>query len=182
LRPRVAEVFQEGLQFRLGDIIKQVNGGPDITTPSGLFSELRGLKGDVMVTVERNGEELQVTTPVRIAADPLNARAINLSGLIIGKPWRFDDFEFNPTGNLVVDWFETSEEAGMTDAQVSDYIVSVDGQKFAELDPLFSYLNGLPEDAMVDIILKRLSSAQEFYREYRRITLSRNKLEWVEVQ
>ncbi len=70
----------------------------------------------------------------------------------------------------------------MTDAQVSDFIVSVDGQKFAELDPLFIYLNGLPEDAMVGIILKRLSIAQEFYREYRRITLSRNKLEWVEVQ
>lgn len=182
LRPRVAEVFQEGLQFQLGDIIKQVNDGPDVTTPSDLFSELRGLKGTVTITVERDGEDVKVETPLRIAADPLQARAINLSGLIIGKPWRFDDFEVNPIGNLVVDWFEASEEAGMTEVQVSDYIVSVDGRQFTELEPLYSYLNGLPEDAVVDIILKRVSSAQEFFREYRRITISRSKLGWVYVQ
>jgi S1-C subfamily serine protease len=115
LRPRVAEVFQKGLPFQLGDIIKQVNGGPNVTTPSDLFSELRGLKGTVTITVERDGEDVKVETPLRLAADPLKARAINLSGLIIGKPWRFDDFEVNPHGNLVIDWFETSEEAGMTE-------------------------------------------------------------------
>jgi hypothetical protein len=65
---------------------------------------------------------------------------------------------------------------------VSDYIVSVDGRRFTELEPLYSHLNELPEDAVVEIILKRVSGAQEFYREYRRITLSRSKLEWVKIK
>lgn len=182
LRPRVAEVFQEGLQFRLGDIIKQVNGGPDVMTLSGLSSDLRGLNSDVVITVERKGEQFNVSVPVRLVADPLKARAINLSGLIIAQPWRLDDFDINPRRNLVVDWFETSEEAGLTEVAPSDYIVSVDGREFTQLDVLYGYLEGLPEDATIDIILKRASSAQEFYREYRRITLSRSKLAWVEMK
>lgn len=182
LRPRVAEVFQEGLQFQLGDVISQINGGPAITTLSGLANELRGLSGDVTVTVERNGAKVGVPAPLRIVADPLKARAINLSGLIIVKPWKLDDLEVNPSRNLVIDWLETSEEAGMTEVQLGNYIVSIDGQKFTDLDPLYGYLEGLAEDATIDIILKRYSNAQEFYREYRHITLSRSKLGWVEMQ
>jgi S1-C subfamily serine protease len=182
LRPRVAEMFQEGLQFQLGDIISQVNGGPAVTTPAGLFSELRGLNGNVTITVERKGARIKVTAPLGIAADPLQARAINLAGLIIAKPWRLDELEVNPSRNLIIDSFITSEEAGMTEVHVSDYIVSIDGQKFSDLSPLYGYLEGLPEDATIDIIVKRYSSAQEFYHEYKRITLSRSNLEWVEVK
>jgi S1-C subfamily serine protease len=182
LRPRVAQVFEAGLGFQTGDIIKRVNGSDAVTTFPDLLSKLRGSSDSAAVTVERKGKLVDVRSPVRIVADPLKVRNINLSGLIIAKGWRIDDFEPNPRRDLIVDWFESGEEAAWAGAQAYDYIVSVDGREFDELEPLYSYLEGLPSDATVEIFLKRSSVADEFNREYRRITLSRSKLEWISAQ
>ena len=84
----------------------------------------------------------------------------------------------NPHHNLIVDWYESGEEAALTDAKVSDFIVSVDGREFSGVDALYAYLESLPADATVEIILKRAASAAEFFREYRHIKLSRRKLKW----
>jgi S1-C subfamily serine protease len=101
--------------------------------------------------------------------------------LIIAEPWRLDDFEVNERQNLIVDWYESGEEAALSGAEVSDYIVSVDGREFTKVDALYAYLASLPDDAMVEIILKRAASASEFFREYRYVSLSRKRLEWVNV-
>lgn len=183
LSPRVAQVFDAGLGFQTGDIIKRVNGGDAVTTFPDLLSKLRGSNdGGVVVTVERKGKLVDVQSPIRVIADPLKVRSINLSGLIIAKGWRIDDFESNPRRDLIVDWFEPGEEAAWSGAESYDYIVSVDGREFDQLEPLYSYLEGLPSDATVEIFLKRSSVANEFNREYRRITISRSKLEWISAQ
>ncbi len=178
LRPRVAQVFEAGLGFQSGDIITKVNGGSTLKTFPELISNLRGVGGEAVITVERKGKSVNVRSPVRIIPDPLKVRSINLSGLIIAEPWRLDDFEVNPRHNLIVDWYETGEEAALTDAKVSDLIVSVDGREFSGVDALYAYLESLPADATVEIILKRAASAAEFFREYRHIKLSRRKLKW----
>lgn len=183
LRPRVAQLFEESLDFQTGDIIKRVDGSDAVTTFPDLLSKLRGSNDSgVVVTVERNGKLIDVRSPVRVIADPLKVRSINLSGLIIAKGWRIDDFESNPRRNLVVDWYESGEEAALVGAKLYDYIVSVDGRKFDELEPLYEYLEGLPNDSTVEIILKRVAAANEFNREYRHITLSKSKLAWVSAQ
>lgn len=180
LRPRVAQIFQAGLDFKSGDIITKVNGAPVASFPE-LLSGLRGLNGQVSITVQRKGESVEVRSPLRVIPDPLKVRSINLSGLIIAEPWRLDDFEVNPEQNLVVDWYQSGEEAALTDVQVSDYIVSVDGQYFKSVDALYSYLDTLPADASVDLMLKRKASTSEFFREYIHVSLSKHKLEWVMV-
>lgn len=182
LRPRVAQVFRSGLGFQSGDIITNVNGGAAIKNFTELNSNLRGVQGEAVVTVERKGRSIDVRSPVRVIPDPLKVRSINLSGLIIAEPWRLDDFEVNQDQNLIVDWYESGEEAALAGARVSDYIVSVDGKGFSKVDALYAYLASLPDDAMVEIILKRAASASEFFREYRYVSLSRKKLEWVSVQ
>lgn len=182
LRPRVAQVFQQGLDFQPGDMIISVNASAKISTFSELLSSLRGLNDEVTVAVERKGEIYDVRSPIRIVPDPLKVRSINLSGLIIAEPWRIDDFEVNPGHNLIVDWYESDEEAALTDAKVSDFIVSVDGHEFSDVRNLYNYLENLPATATVDIMLKRVASAPEFHREYRHISLSRGKLEWVSAQ
>jgi serine protease Do len=182
LRPRVAKVFDAGLGFRSGDIVTMVNGTLPVETLPDLLSALRGVVGEAVITVERNGKLVDVRSPVKIMPDPLKVQAINLSGLIIAEPWRVDDFEVNPERNLGVDWIESGEEAEFTDAQGYDYIVSVDGQQFQSVEVLYAYLERLPEDAIVEIMLKRPASSSDFHREYRYIILSREKLEWVSAQ
>ena len=182
LRPRIAKVFQSGLGFRSGDIVTMVNGGDPVETLPNLLSALRGVIGEAVITVERNGKLVDVRSPVRIMPDPLKVQAINLSGLIIAEPWRVDDFEVNPERNLGIDDIESGQEAEFTDAEPYDYIVSVDGQAFQSVEALYAYLERLPEDAVVEIMLKRAASSSDFHREYRHIILSKEKLEWVSSQ
>lgn len=73
------------------------------------------------------------------------------SGLIISKPWRLDDHEQNPDHNLVVDWVDTEQDAGLTTAEASDIIVSVNGKSFTDLDALYAYLAAQPPGARLII-------------------------------
>jgi len=162
-----------------GDIITAVNGGAEVGTLPELLADLRGLDKEAIISVERNGKSVNVRSPLNVVADPLKARSINFSGLIIGRPWRLDDFDFNPDNHLIVEWYEMTEEASLSGIEVSDYILSVDGRRFSEIDQLYSYLDQLPEGTVVEFMVKRLSKAMEFYSEYHQISLARTKLDWV---
>lgn len=179
LRPRVADIYEQDTGLMPGDIIVSVNGGDPITALPELLDDLRGLNDTAVLSVERKGKMLDITTTLRAAADPLSARAINLSGLVIAEPWKLDDYEVNPQKNLQVHFYEWDQEAALTDVEVFDYVVSVDGKKYTSIDSLYGYLESLPEATVIDIILKRPSDADEFSREYSHITISRNKLELV---
>jgi hypothetical protein len=181
LRPRIAGIGVVNYNFRPGDIITKVNGVGPVRSLPDLVARLRGLNGQATVTVARNGVFVDVVTPLWLAPDPLAVRSINLSGLIISKPWRLDSRDEIAPNALVVDFVETAEEAAGTEAQASDYVDYVDGHSFANLEDLYGYLSGLPEDATVEIILRGSSSASAFFREYRHIKLTRAKLAWVRV-
>ena len=75
-----------------------------------------------------------------------------------------------------------TEQASLSSIEVSDYILSVDGRRFSELDDLYTYLDQLPEDGVVEFMVKRLSKAIEFYSEYHHISLARTKLGWVNAE
>jgi serine protease Do len=182
LRPMVADVFSNESDLAPGDIILRVNAGAPIDNFPSLLSELRGQMGPVQLLVERDGDILNVQSSVRILPDPLSVRAINLSGLIIAEPWKLDDFEVNPQQNLLVHWYEWDKAAALTDIDLLDYIVSVDGKKYTSVEALYAYLKALPADASIDIILKRVSTADEFYREYLHISISNEELEWVSAE
>ena len=182
LRPRVAKVFQPGLQFQSGDIITAVNGGAEVGTLPELLANLRGLNGEATISVERDGKTVNVRSPVNIVPDPLKVRSINFSGLIIGRPWMLDDFDVNSDKHLIVEWFEAAEEASLSGIAVADYIVSVDGRRFSELNALYTYLNDLPEDAAVEFMVKRRATAAEYFYEYHQISLARTKLGWVSAE
>ena len=182
LRPRVAKVFQSGVQFQSGDIITAVNGGGEVGTLPELLTNLRGLDKEAVISVERNGRVVDVRSPLNVAPDPLKARSINFSGLIIGCPWMLDDFDVNSDKHLIVEWVESAEEASLSGIAVADYIVSVDGRRFSELNALYAYLNDLPEDAAVEFMVKRRATAAEYFYEYHQISLARTKLDWVTVQ
>lgn len=182
LRPRVAKVFQSGLLFQSGDIITAVNGGAEVGTLPELLADLRGINGDATISVERDGKAVNVLSPVKVVPDPLKVRSINFSGLVIGRPWMLDDFDVNTSNHLIVEWFEAAEEASLSGIAVADYIVSVDGRRFSELDALYSYLKRLPEDAVVEFIVKRRATAAEYFYEYHQMSLARTKLDWVSVE
>ena len=85
----------------------------------------------------------------------------------------------NPDKHLIVEWYEMTEEVSLSGIEVSDYILSVDGRRFSEIEELYSYLDQLPEGTVVEFMVKRLSKAMEFYSEYHQISIARTKLDWV---
>lgn len=182
LRPRVAKVFQSELKFQAGDIITAVNGGAEVGTFPELLADLRGLNGEAIISVERDGKAVNVLSSVKVVPDPMKVRSINFSGLIIGRPWMLDDFDVNSDKHLIVEWFEAAEEASLSGIAVADYIVSVDGRRFSELNALYTYLNDLPEDAAVEFMVKRRATAAEYFYEYHQISLARTKLGWVSAE
>lgn len=182
LRPRVAYLYENASGFMPGDVVVSVNGSDAIKNLPDLADRLRGIDGSASVTVERGQERVVVETHLNIAPDPLSAQSINLSGLIISTPWRLDDREQNPDHNLVVDWVDTEQNAGLTKAEASDIIVSVNGKSFTSLEVLYAYLAAQPSDRKIDIILRGTSNAAEFFREYKHIQLTNALLEWVNPQ
>lgn len=182
LRPRVAYLYENAIGFMPGDIVVSVNGSDTIKDLPDLANRLRGIDGIASVAVERGQERVVVETQLKIAPDPLSARSINLSGLIISKPWRLDDHEQNPDHNLVVDWVDTEQDAGLTTAEASDIIVSVNGKSFTDLDALYAYLAAQPKNASISIMLRGVSSAPEYFREYKHVELSSGLLEWISPQ
>jgi hypothetical protein len=127
-------------------------------------------------------ERVVVETHLNIAPDPLSARSINLSGLIISEPWRLDDREQNPENNLVVDWVDTEQVAGLTKAEASDMLLSVNGKSFTSIDGLYDYLAAQPKDVEIAIILRGVSSAPEYFNEYKHVALTNGLLERVSPQ
>lgn len=181
LRPHVAQVFAANVGLEPGDIITHVNG-VDVGNYSEMLSELRGARDGATLSADRGGKAIDVRVTTAAVPNILKVRAINLSGLIIAEAWKLDDPEVNPERNLIIDWYQSGEEAALTDAMVADYVVSVDGRRFSKLQLLYDYLSALPKDAVVKIIVKRPATANQFYREYRHLTISRRRLEWVTAQ
>lgn len=182
LRPMVAKTFAGGEAFQPGDLITKINGQGSVRSLPDLLDRLRGLDGMALITVERQGREVRVRAPLIVKPDLLSVKAIGLSGLIISEPWRLDDQELNPEGNLVVDWVETTKEAGLTDVATGDNIASVDGRSFHRLDALYAYLETVPDGQKVDFIFYGYSDAPEFFREYRHVTLTKAGLELISVR
>jgi S1-C subfamily serine protease len=181
LRPHVAQVFAANTGLEPGDIVTHVNGTA-VENYSEVLSELRGASSAATLSADRGGRAFDIRITTTAVPNILNARAINLSGLIIAEAWKLDDAEVNPERNLIVDWYESGEEAALTDVMVADYVVSVDGRRFSKLQALYDYLTALPKDATIKIIVKRPATANQFYREYRHLTISRKRLEWIAAQ
>lgn len=179
LRPRVAYLYEKMSDFLPGDVVVKVNGSDEIKDLPDLADHLRGVEGNASITVERGKERVVVETHLKIAPDPLSARSINLSGLIISKPWRLDDHEQNPDNNLVVDWVDTEQDAGLANVEASDIIVSVDGKTFSSLETLYDYLALQPKSGKISIMLRGISNAPEYFHEYKYVELSNKLLEWV---
>ena len=181
LRPRVANSQIANSGFLPGDIISAVNGAGPIRSLYDLSARLRGLDR-AKVTVERAGQKQEVLTTLRIIPDPLSARAVNVAGLTISAPWRLDDHEDNPAGNLVIDFVDIDSKAGDADISPSDTLIYVDGRRFTDLDALYQYLSSLPENQEVEFIVRGYSASSEFFREYNHIVLKRDKVEMISVK
>ena len=183
-RPRVARSIDTAALFLPGDLIVGVNGTDGVRNASDLASRLRGDANTATITVLRGDKRVNVTTTLRVQPDPLAAKYLDVSGLLIGRQWRLDDFEDNPSaGGLIVDFVTPGTLSEDTQATgFRNRIVSVDGKTYSDVETLRADLAKKPADAQIEFITAQYSFDAAFLRRYRHFTLPRGDLKIVSMQ
>ena len=125
---------------------------------------------------------MTLPTPLRVQASPLAGKDLNVSGMIIGKSWRLDDYNRAPSGTLIIDFVELGSLAESTKAAAWSYVLSVDGKTYTDVDQLRADLVSKPADATIKFVTSGFSQASEFIRELHYIELPRGELKIVTVQ
>ena len=182
-RPRVARSVDTSSPFLPGDLIVGVNGAGGVRNSSDLATRLRGDAMTAKVTVERGGKQVNLISPLHAQQDPLTARDLEVSGLIIGRPWRIDDLDENAIGGLIVDFALPGSLAESTKANGwRNRLISVDGKAYTDVDTLRADLAKKPAGAQIEFITSEYSIEPEYLRTYRYFTLPRDDLKIVSVQ
>lgn len=179
LDPTVASVSAESDSFRPGDRIVGINGSGPVRTYPQMVDLLRGAVEPVKVKVSRAGREQEILSPVRIVPNPLEERALNISGLIVSEPWRVDNAEVDPAGHFVVVDLDTESDLGASDVRVANRLKYVNGQSFKKIEDLYEYLSSLEIGADVEMIFWQIPEYKEYSGGYIVVNMHKSKLEWV---
>lgn len=179
LDPTVASISSDAEGFRPGDRIVGINDSGPIRTYSQMVDQLRGTAELVSVKVDRAGVELKVQSLVRIIPNPLSARALNISGVILSEPWRVDNSEVDPAGNLVVVDIDTDSDLGASDVRAANRLKYVNGRSFNTIGALYDYLATLENGAEIEFIFWQTPEYNEFSGGHIVAKMHKSKLEWV---
>ena len=178
-RPIVAKVFDAASGLKVGDQIIAINGRGDIRNTSDLASRLRGNRAMVNLVVERDGQEVSLTVATSVMPEVTQTKSIDLSGLVISNQWRLDKSEFQHERYPFIDFVRQGSAAELTQANAGQYLVAVNNRTFTNLDQLFEYIESLPAESEVNLILRTSSNAEPFNWQYHLVTLPRAEPRWL---
>ncbi|MDC0968723.1 trypsin-like peptidase domain-containing protein [Alphaproteobacteria bacterium] len=145
--------------LEIGDEILQIND-VEVKNPSDIYSVLRGpaLDQSISMLVQRDNQELEVIVdqPFERRANTLDRVGVTFSGLMIGTDLsgtdRLENEAFyNYCQHLTIQIVDTGPAYG--ELYRYDQIVSVDGEKFFELEKLHDFLQGKEK---VEFIVRRI--------------------------
>lgn len=153
-RPVVAIVYGDQPDLMPGDLITHVDGSGPIENYADLLDRLRGAGENVRLTVERDGNELAIMANTYAAPDPLQAKAVDIAGLVISEAWLLDDDLVSSSYNLKVHFIDYDRAAGGTEAEIGARLVNADGQEFHTSQELYDYLMSLPAGQEVRFVLR----------------------------
>ncbi|MBM3524848.1 MAG: hypothetical protein FJX57_18020, partial [Alphaproteobacteria bacterium] len=152
--------------FRPGDRIVAVNGDRSVVNLTQLLDRLRGGPERVRFEVERDGTAVVVETAVKRQPQVTDRTGVRVSGLIVAPPGEPDAFEINPDGLLVIHSVDQSSTAALSGLLPGDVIHSINGRRFSDTGEFFRWLEGLPRDSRLRLVLRRSARARHLFYEY----------------
>ena len=179
IEPTVAGMSEQAAGFMPGDRIVSINGSAPVRTYPQMIDLLRGASEPVRVSVVRGDRQLEVVSPLRIVSSPLLDRSLNISGLVLSQPWRVDNAEVDPAGNLVVVDFDTESDLGLSYVRAANRLKYINGRSFRTTADLYNYVSGLPDGAPLEMIFWQIPEYKEFSGGYFVARINKSKLEWV---
>ena len=168
----VAKSLSDSIALKEGDIILSVGENSRVLKNEiELTHELRGQLDDFILKVSRNNKIITVKgllEPHRLVTEE---RGVQFSGLFISEYWTKDFKELN-LPRLTVHYVESGSMAENEGVQSIDFINSVGGESFDNLDDLYSYLNKLKSnEEKVVMKFKRVGSEGVSFFSYYEISI-----------
>lgn len=161
------------LPLRVGDVVLGTVGAHgDLENPTQLVDALRGNLANARLRILRRGKRIELDARLRAAPDPLARRGIYFSGLLVGPTSFRDEAEVNLANPLMIHGVDSASYAEMAGAADWDFIVSVDGTKFEDLDVLHEYLLGAARDEHeITVITRNIGEDEDQYYKYRKFVV-----------
>lgn len=178
-RPIIAKVFDPTAGLKIGDRILAVNGRGDVRNTSDLASRLRGNQTTVDLVVERDGQEVSLTLTTSVMPEITQTKSIDLSGVVISNQWRLDSLELQHEKYPFIDFVRSGSAAELTQANAGQYLVAINNRTFTNLDKLFDYVESLPAESEINLILKAASNTEPFTWQYHLVTLPWDEPRWI---
>ena len=154
----VAKTYSKNIALKEGDIILGVDGYPsDTKSERELIHALRGNLNNFTFRVLRGKKTM--TIPGKLAPRGLvtERRGIYFSGILIADHWAIDLDDFSlPT--FIVHSVESGSAASAEGIGEDEFVETVGGQSFDDLNELYKYLQGL-KDANKKAVIKLKSFA-----------------------
>ena len=161
------------LPLRVGDVVLGTAGGhDDLENQTQLVDALRGSLADARLRVDRRGERIALDARLRAAPDPLARRGIYFSGLLIGPTGFRDEAEINLGSPMMIHGVGGATYGEMAGAAPWDFIVSIDGTKFDDMEVLHEYLLGAAQDEHdVTVVTRNIGEDRDQYYQYRKFLI-----------
>ncbi len=150
-----------------GDVIRGIDGeASEFQTLSDLVSAMRGRAGAVPLVIERGTQTL--TVEVVPVLEPLVTarRGTSLDGALIASIPVEDSSNLRDMPGLFVHSVEPSSAAEMLSLQRLDFLYTVDGRRFSDLDALSAYLGGRPQGQPLRVVFRRWSEYENRWFDY----------------
>jgi serine protease Do len=168
----IAKSYSKNISIKEGDIILGIDGySSDIKSERELIHALRGNLKDFNFRILRGKKNM--TIPGKLIPHGLvtEKRGVYFSGILIADHWARDLDDFNlPT--FVVHSVEPGSPASVEGIDGLEFVETIGGQSFVELDDLYKYLQELKGKHKKAIIkLKSFAEGGKSYLYYFEISL-----------
>ncbi len=152
------------LQLQAGDIIKEVVGiSSRIENETQLLHALRGRLDATSIKVTRDGQDLLLNGNKPPMPRVLDQRGVYASGVLFG-PITFRDAEEIRVHGFMVHHIEPGSIGESQEVNKSDLLESVDGEKFADFDALYTRLaDAQAKNTRVQFTFKRFSGGESMF-------------------
>lgn len=132
-------------------------------TRHDIVKALRGWSGSAIVTVERDGQTVPITTWPALRPSLVNRSGVSIDGALFSTVGYEDGMGELLGTHLMIESVEPSSASEMSSLQECDMLYRVDGRRFDEVKALSAYLKERPAGPIA-IVVRR--SSNDFYRVY----------------
>lgn len=166
-----------------GDEVLGLAGGATFAGLPDLFTNLRGRKSAVRLSVRRNGAVIQVDAPLMASEPPLQREAVAFSGMLIAERFAADA-EASALPRLQIEYIKQGEMAERAGFRSFDLLEEVDGRRFETVRELHTWLRAQPADLEIKVLVRRRisSAARRIGAEYLRFEVTPQYLTLLEAR